>query len=75
VCDVNGKCQGFNERGRFARGPGLAIELVRQAAPLNPFHGQEEPAVMRADFVELHDIGMLDARRQLCLQPETKLLG
>ena len=75
VRHVDGTGQGLDERGRLARRPGLAIEPVRQAAALDPLQGQEGPALVAADLVDLHDVGVLHPRRQLRLQPEPQLLG
>ena len=67
--------QRLDQAGRLARRPGLAVQPVRQAAALDPLERQERPAVVAADLVDLHDVGVLHPRRQLCLQPETQLLG
>ena len=75
VRHVDGAGQRLDERGRLARGPGLAVQPVRQAAALDPLQGQERPAFVAADLVDLHDVGVLHPRRQLRLQPETQLLG
>ena len=75
VGHVDGTGQRLDERGRLARRPGLAIQSVRQAAALDPLQGQEGPALVAADLVDLHDVGVLHPRRQLRLQPEPQLLG
>ena len=75
VRHVDGTSQGLDERGRLARRPGLAIQPVRQTAALDPLQGQERPAFVAADLVDLHDVGVLHSRRQLRLQPEPQLLG
>jgi hypothetical protein len=75
VCDVDGTGEGLEERGGLSRTPGLAVQSVRQAAALDPFHGQEGVALVAADLVDLDDIRVLHPRRQLRLQPEPPLLG
>jgi hypothetical protein len=75
VGHVDGPGQRLDQRGRLARGPGGAVEPVRQAAALDPFHGQERPALVVTDLVDLHDVGVPHPRRQLRLQPEPQLLG
>ena len=75
VCHVDGTGEGFEERGGLTRRPGTAAQPVRQAAALNPLHDQEGPALVTTDLVDLHDVGVLHPRRQLCLQPEPPLLG
>lgn len=75
VCDVDGTGEGLEERGGLSRTPGLAIQSVRQAAALDPLHGQEGVALIAADLVDLDDIRVLHPRRQLSLQPEPPLLG
>ena len=75
VGHVDGTGQRLDERGRLARRPRLAVEPVRQAAALDPLQGQERPAFVAADLVDLHDVGVLHPRRQLRLQPEPQLLG
>jgi hypothetical protein len=63
VCHVDGTREGLEERGRLARTPGLAIQSVRQAAALDPLHGQEGVALIAADLVDLDDIRVLHPRR------------
>ncbi len=75
VRHVDGAGQRLDERGRLARGPGPAVQAVRQAAALGPLQGQEGPALVAADLVDLHDVGVPHPRRQLRLQPEARLLG
>ena len=75
VRHVDGAGQGLDERGRLGRRPGLAIQSVRQTAALDPLQGQEGPAFVAADLVDLHDVGVLHPRGQLRLQPEAQLLG
>ena len=75
VGDVNGPGQRLDERGRFGRRPGPAVQPGGEASAFEPFHGEERPPFVRTDLVELDDVGVLHARRQLRLEPETKLLG
>jgi hypothetical protein len=75
VRHVHGTSQGLDERGRFAGRPGLAIQPVREAAALDPFQGQEKPALVVADLVDLHDVGVSHPRCQLGFEPEPQLLS
>jgi hypothetical protein len=63
VCHVDGTGEGLEERGRLSRTPGLAIQSIRQAAALDPLHGQEGVALIAADLVDLDDIRVLHPRR------------
>jgi hypothetical protein len=72
---VNGTGQRLDEQGRLARRPGRAVQPARQAAAFDPLQGQERPASVRADLEDLHDVWVLDPRRQLRLQSEAQLLG
>ena len=75
VRHVDGTGQGLDECGRLAERPGLTIEPVRQTAAFDPLQGQEGPACVAADLVDLHDVGVMHPRRQLGLQPEPQLLS
>ena len=75
VRHMDGAGQCLDERCRLTWRPGLAVQPVRQAAALDPLHGQERPAFVAADLVDLHDVGVLHTRRQLRLQAEPHLLG
>ncbi len=75
VCHVDGTGEDLEKRGRLVRRPGLAVETVGQAAPLDPLQRQERPTLVASNLVDLHDVGMPYPGRQLRLQPKSELLG
>jgi hypothetical protein len=67
VCSVDRVGQRLYQVSRLTRRPGLAFQAIRQAVALDPFHGQERPALVAADLIDLHNVRMVNARSQLCL--------
>jgi hypothetical protein len=74
VRGVDGTGQSLDEYGGLGWSPGFAVQAACQAAAFDPFQGQERPAFVGADLIELYDVGVLHPRHQLRFQPETKLL-
>jgi len=68
--------QGLDQLRRLAWRQRLSLQACRQAAALDPFHGEERPPFVLADLVDLHDVGMPHTSGQLRLQSEARhLLG
>ena len=62
VGGVHGAGQGFDQRGGVARRQRGAVELLRQAAAVDVFQREVRQAFVLADFVDLHDVRVLQAR-------------
>ena len=61
VGKVHGTGDGFEKPGRDRCRLRLAVEQFGQAPPLDKLQRQERAAFVFADFVNLNDIGMLEA--------------
>ena len=73
---VDGAGQGLDQLRRGAGVLGSAGQVLGQAAALDVLHGEERPAVVRADVVDLHDVGVDQAGDRAGLPAETgQLLG
>jgi hypothetical protein len=64
---VDGPGQGLQQPGRRAGRPGRALQPVGQAAALDILQGQKGPALVLADFVDLHDVGVAQPGHRLGL--------
>ena len=54
----DGPRQRFDQRGRPFGRPGRAVQLLRQASPLEVFELEVGPAVVVAEAIDLDDVGM-----------------
>ena len=66
----DGPRQGLDQPGRPFGRPGGAVELLRQAAPLQVFELEIGPVVVVAEAVDLDDVGMAQLRDRLGLGEE-----
>ncbi len=64
---VHGPSQGLDQGGGLAGRQGCAVEAVGQTAAVDELEGEEGQAVLLADLVDLHDVGMLQAGHRLGL--------
>jgi hypothetical protein len=71
VGGVDGSRQGFDEAGGLDGRQRLPRQALGQTAPLDVFQDEVRPALVFADFKDLHDIGMLEAGGGLRLGAET----
>ncbi len=67
---VGGERQRADQPGRLGGGLRPAGKMLVEAAAVGEFHGEVGPALVLADFVDLHNIGVPHARRRLRLDAE-----
>ena len=64
---MQGTGQRFRQGGRLVYRQRLARQFLRQGAAMNQLQDTEGPAGLLAHFMDLHDIGVLEAGDGLCL--------
>jgi hypothetical protein len=73
---LRGTGQRLDESGGDTCGRPALLEPRRQVSPVAQFQGEEEPAVVLADLVDGHDVGVFQAGKRLGLATEPfELLG
>ena len=70
MSELDGTGQRLDQFGGAVGRPGGAVELLCQAAARAVLQGQVRSAVVFADGMDLHDVGMLEVRRCLGLPAE-----
>jgi hypothetical protein len=72
--DVDGPGQRLDQLGGLVGQPGRAVEPAGEAAALDKLQGEEGQAVVLANLVDLHDVGVLQAGDRLGLGLEAAQL-
>src|SRR5207253_341206 len=67
---VYGAGQRLDQAGRLRRTLRRAVELASQAASFHQLQGKVGPSVLLADFVDVDDIGVLEASDGFCFGAE-----
>ncbi len=70
--ELHGPGQGLHQPGGLLRRLRRAVELTRQRAAVHEFQGEVGKAARLVDFINLHDVGVLQTRHRLGLDAEAR---